>query len=85
MHGCIVVESSHIWVRFESDSRVPKSEQKYHCRCVSSNETYTVFGRDILTPIMEHTELVSEEYKEIPEGWTIEQIFQYLGVPITVT
>lgn len=84
MHGCIVAEASSFWVRFETDSRVPNSDQEYHCRCVSSNEIYTVFGKDILTPRIEHTELISEEYKEIPENWTIEQIFQHLGVPIIV-
>ena len=85
IHACIVAESIHIWVRFESDSRHPKPDQEYHCRCSASNQIYTVFGRDILTPRIEHTELISEEYKEIPENWTIEQIFQHLGVPITVT
>lgn len=83
IHACIVVGYSHIWVRFEADSRHPKPDQEYHCKCVSSNEIYTVVGKDILTPIIEHTELVSDNSQEIPEDWSVEQIFRYLGVPIT--
>lgn len=83
IHACIVVGYSHIWVRFEADSRHPKPDQEYHCQCVSSNETYTVFGKDILTPRVEHIKLVSKKDQEIPAHWTVEQIFQHLGVPIT--
>ncbi|MEY3471307.1 MAG: hypothetical protein RLZZ223_657 [Candidatus Parcubacteria bacterium] len=83
IHACIVVESSHIWVRFESDSRQPNPDQEYHCRCSASNKIYIVLGKYILTPRIEHTELISEGYQEIPADWSVEQIFQHLGVPIT--
>ncbi len=85
MHGCIAVEASIVWVRFETDSRAPNPDQEYHCKCVSSNKIHTVFGRDILTPRVEYIKLVEKKDKKIPEDWSIGQIFQYLGVPITVT
>lgn len=85
MIGCVDFDGRKIWVRFQSDSRSIKSDKEYYCKCLNGDAFYPIKGILILNHTIEHIELVSQEYEEIPAHWTIEKIFQSLGVNISTT
>lgn len=85
MIGCVDFNGRRVWVIFQSDSRFIEPDKEYHCKCLNGDAFYPMKGILILNPIIEHIELVSQEYKEIPAHWTIEKIFQSLGVNISAT
>lgn len=83
MTGYVDFQERRMWVRFQSNNRVIDPDKQYHCKSLNGDPFHPIQGSLILNPVIEHIELESKEDKEIPEDWTIEQIFKYLGVPIT--
>jgi len=83
MTGYVDFQERRMWVRFQSNSRVIYPDKQYHCKSLNGDILYPIQGSLILNPVIEHIELESKKDKEIPEDWTTEHIFQYLGVPIT--